>query len=183
LRIIAGNLRGKTLYSVRGTDVRPTADRLRESIFNILYGQIHNRTVLDLFSGTGALGIESLSRGADHAVFIDNNTAALSIIKRNIESCALEKQSTVVRWDISKNLHCLASLQKEFDLVLMDPPYNRGLLRPALYHLHLSRLLTAGCRIVVEHSPLETVPEDLTMYTCDDQRKYGHTRVTFLTYQ
>lgn len=138
--------------------------------------------MLDLFAGTGALGIEALSRGADHVVFMDHSKAALSVIKRNIESCRLEKVSTLIKWDIRNNLYPLRSIPKQFDLVFMDPPYNHNLIKPALYHLHQSSRLKSGCRIVVEHSILEPVPKDSAIYTYDDQRTYGNTVVSFLTY-
>jgi len=100
LRIIGGNLKGKKLFSPPGKRVRPTADRLRESIFNILADKVSEAVVLDLFSGTGAFGIESLSRGAKHAVFVEKSGDALVVIKRNIQASALGEQTQVIKWDI-----------------------------------------------------------------------------------
>ncbi|MGD9382499.1 MAG: 16S rRNA (guanine(966)-N(2))-methyltransferase RsmD [Desulfobacterales bacterium] len=182
LRIISGRLKGKKLRSVRGVTIRPTADRLRESIFNILSNQVLNAMVLDLFAGTGALGMEALSRGAESAVFVDNNPGALSVIQRNITSCAFDKQAHIIKWDIKKNLDCLKSAGTAFDLVFMDPPYNQGMVKSALFNLEQTGSLEQAARIVVEHSPLEPIPEDIFMFEIADRRKYGKTLVSFLTY-
>jgi len=107
LRIIGGNLKGRKLHKFRGADIRPTADRLRESIFDILGNRVQNKRVLDLFAGTGALGLEALSRGAETAVFIDNRSVALALIRRNISTCQMENRSETIKWDITKNLNCL----------------------------------------------------------------------------
>lgn len=182
MRIIAGHLKGKKLYAVRGTNTRPTADRLRESIFNILAAQVQGSAVLDLFAGTGALGIEALSRGADSAVFIDKEKRALAVIERNVRACSLGHRSKIIKWDILRNLNCLIPMREALNLVLMDPPYNRNCLKPALMNLHRSRCLEKGACMVVEHSAAETIPQDLAEFTIADQRRYGKTLVSFLNY-
>ncbi len=182
MRIISGRFKGKKLHSVRGLTIRPTADRLRESIFSILSHRVLNAMVLDLFAGTGALGMEALSRGAESAVFVDNNPGALSVIQRNITSCSFDKQAHIIKWDIKKNLNCLKSAGTAFDLVFMDPPYNQGMVKPALFNLEQTGSLEKGARIVVEHSPLESIPDPVFMFEIADQRKYGKTLVSFLTH-
>lgn len=182
LRVIGGSLRGKKLFSVPGRTTRPTADRLRESLFNILSRRVESRVVLDLFAGTGALGIEALSRGAQFAVFLDNSREALSVIERNIRSCRLEASARVIRWDIRRNLSCLTSMAGTFDLVLMDPPYNHGLVREALLHLHRSRALKPAAIIVAEHAVEEPMAADPTEFRMTDQRNYGKTVFSFLEY-
>jgi 16S rRNA (guanine966-N2)-methyltransferase len=183
LRIISGSLRGKKLHSVRGRMTRPTADRLRESIFNILSFHIRNAVVLDLFAGTGAFGIEALSRGAAFAVFVEKQRPALSVIRANVCSCAYEERAKIIRWDIRHNLNCLRSLPGlPFDLVFMDPPYNKDLIMPALRGLHHANVLKKGACIVVEHALQERIPEDSVEYVIADQRRYGKTLVSFLDY-
>jgi 16S rRNA (guanine966-N2)-methyltransferase len=182
LRIISGQLKGKKLYSVRGSTTRPTADQLRESIFNILSFRVIETVVLDLFAGTGALGIEALSRGAESAVFVDNNPGAISVIKRNIKSCAFDKKANIIKWDIKKNLNCLKFIKRAFNLVFLDPPYNQNMVKSALFNLEHTRSLEKGACIVIEHSPLESIPNDLLMFKITDQRKYGKTLVSFLNY-
>jgi len=163
-------------------DTRPTSDRLRESIFNILAFQIHGRLVLDLFAGTGALGIEALSRGAESAVFIDRGARAISVIDKNITLCGLADRATVLKFDILKGLHRLRIMGKNFDLVFMDPPYNRNIIRPTLIQLHHSRTVKDGALLVIEHDEKEAIPEDLAAYELTDRRKYGKTGVSFLRY-
>jgi 16S rRNA (guanine966-N2)-methyltransferase len=182
LRIISGRFKGKKLHSVPGLTIRPTADRLRETIFNILSHGVLNTRVLDLFAGTGALGMEALSRGADSSVFVDNNPKALSVIRQNIISCSFDKQAHVIKWDIKKNLNCLKPLDTAFDLVFMDPPYHRGMVEPALLNLGQTGCLEKGARIVVEHSHLEPIPDPVFMFEIQDRRKYGKTLVSFLSY-
>ena len=182
LRIIGGNLKGKRLYSIPGTIIRPTADRLRESIFNILSFRVQDAVVLDLFAGTGAFGIEALSRGAESAVFVDNNKSVISVIDRNVRSCALDNSAKIIKWDINKNLNCLKSFSPAFNLVFLDPPYNQGLIQPALSNLEQSRSLGKEAYFVIEHSPLEKIPKDLSNFEVTDQRKYGKILVSFLYY-
>jgi len=183
LRIIGGELKGKKLYSIRGTAIRPTADRLRESIFNIISSCVYDAVVLDLFGGTGAYGIEALSRGAKSAVFIDNNREALSAIRSNITSCAFDRNARTIRWDIRKNLNCLKSTPpNHFNLVFLDPPYSQSMVEPALFNLGNSKVMAKDVIIVVEHSCYETIPNEGTTFGIKDQRRYGKTLVSFLTY-
>jgi len=182
LRIIGGSFRGKKIFAVRGMRVRPTADRLRESIFNILSARVQDAVVLDLFAGTGALGIEAISRGAEYAVFVDNSRGALSVIARNIESCACGEQTMVIKWDVVRSLNCIKSFRPGFDLVFMDPPYGRNFIKPTLLNLYRSNSLAKGAYIVIEHAAAEPIPSDLEAFGLDDQREYGKTLVSFLNY-
>ncbi|MBL7179494.1 MAG: 16S rRNA (guanine(966)-N(2))-methyltransferase RsmD [Pseudomonadota bacterium] len=182
LRIIGGSLRGKKLHAVRGIMVRPTADRLRESLFNIISARVQEAVVLDLFAGTGALGIEAISRGAESAVFIDNHQQALSAITLNIKSCAFGERTKIIKWDISKSLNCIKSSIPAFNLVFMDPPYGQNIIKPALFNLYRSNSLERGAYIVIEHTASEPIPADLGQFEIDDQRKYGKTLVSFLNY-
>ena len=193
LRIISGDLKGKKLCSVRGRIIRPTADRLRESIFNILSFRVQGTVVLDLFAGTGALGLEALSRGAESALFIDNDKDSLSVIEQNIRSCTLGNKAKIIKWDIKKNLNCIRSpgltgriLPSEpplFNLVFMDPPYNKNMLKPALCNLHSTGSLEREALIIVEHTLPESIPVDSPELEIADQRRYGKTLVSFLNYK
>jgi 16S rRNA (guanine966-N2)-methyltransferase len=182
LRIIGGAFKGKRLCSVRDTSIRPTADKLRESIFNILSQRVLDAVVLDLFAGTGALGIEALSRGAESVVFVDNRKSALSVLKKNIDSCMLDKKTNVIRWNIRQNLNCIKSKNQDFDLIFLDPPYDKNLIKPTLFNLDKSHSLKNGACVVVEHSLFEPIPADLLVFEPLDQRKYGKTLVSFLNY-
>jgi len=182
MRIIGGNLKGKRLSSIRGNRIRPTADRIRESIFNILSGRVQGATVLDLFSGTGALAIEALSRGAAFAVLIDKYKKAFWVIEKNVRACGLEKGVKIIQWDITKNLKCIGGFRPAFDLVFMDPPYGRMTLAKTLRNLDRSDSLKKGTLLVVEHALLEPLDSELGRFSVTDQRKYGKTLVSFLTY-
>lgn len=180
LRIIGGELKGKKLYTIPGTLIRPTSDRLRESIFNILSNLVKKAVVLDLFAGTGALGIETLSRGAESAVFIDDSKAALSVVERNIQSCAVDNRSQIIKWNIVKNLNRIKAVDSKFNLVFMDPPYNKGLIKPTLINLHDSGSLGRDACIIVEHTPFEPVPGACKQFELTDQRKYGKKLISFM---
>jgi 16S rRNA (guanine966-N2)-methyltransferase len=138
--------------------------------------------VLDLYAGTGAFGIEALSRKADAAVFIDNDHDSLLILQSNIQNLSLEQQTKIIRWDLTKNLNCLKSMPAGFDLVFMDPPYNQNMIEPSLLNLHRSQSLTAGALVIVEHSHQEPVMTNQMPYKSVDHRKYGKSLVTILDY-
>jgi 16S rRNA (guanine966-N2)-methyltransferase len=180
LRIIGGEFKGRRLFSVKGFQVRPTKDRHRESIFNMISQNLADAMVLDLFAGTGALGIEALSRGADFAVFVDNYPNALATISKNIQACHLESRAKILKWNILNNLNCLKSYT--FDLVLMDPPYNIGAVSPVLLNLQQCKCLKNKALIVVEHSLDEPFPDKFNSFRLYDQRRYGKTLVSFLNF-
>ena len=180
MRVIGGTLRGRKLSTLKGKTIRPTADRFRESVFNIIRRQVPNANVLDLFAGTGAYGIEALSRGGQSAVFIDHSRMAVSIISRNLKLCQLETRAQVIRWDITTGLNCLNSHTTLFNLVFMDPPYNSNLVTISLKHLQALPILSPGNLIVVEHSHKEPIFSDTMNLKIVDQRRYGKSLVSFL---
>jgi len=182
LRIISGELKGKKLFSPKGIKIRPTADRIRESIFNIIAPRIPDSFVLDLFAGTGALGIEALSRGASFVIFMDADKDALSVIEKNVAACRLQGRIIIIRADITKNNFTLNDGHSPVNLVFMDPPYNKNLIKPALTNLSASRLLQNNALIIIEHAVTETLPEYIQEYKISDQRRYGKTLVSFLNY-
>ena len=182
IRIIAGELKGRKLRSVRGLKTRPTADRVREAIFNILAFKIQGSTVLDLFAGTGAFGIEALSRGAESVVFVDVDSDSITVLQENIKSLSLEHPTKILRWDLTRNLSCLSSLRSAFNLVFMDPPYNKNMIEPTLFNLHNSHSMERGARIVVEHSYLEPIQKGQLPFEISNQRRYGKTLVSILNY-
>jgi 16S rRNA (guanine966-N2)-methyltransferase len=182
LRIIGGELKGKRLCSARGGLIRPTGNRQREAIFDILAHRVSETSVLDLFAGTGSLGIEALSRGARYCLFIDNHKTAVSILEKNIRSCRLEEKSEIIRWNLLNRGGYVKTTSLRFDLIFMDPPYNKDYISTALYCLHQSDCLKSGATIVVEHSPAESIPQKKAAYTLIDQRRYGKTLVSFLSY-
>ena len=181
MRIIAGRFKGRKLNSPSGLSVRPTADRTRESVFNILSEKVKAPHVLDLFSGTGALGIEALSRGALRATFVDVSPQSIKTLASNLSMIGIADMCRVIRWDIGKNLNCL-KLSDKFQLAFMDPPYEKGLISLALKNLHQSHCLANEALVVAEHSKKELITADPSVFALSDQRTYGKTLVSFLTY-
>jgi len=181
MRIIGGTLRGRKLVSLRGRSIRPTTDRVREALFNILGSKPVGATVLDLFAGSGALGIEALSRGARQAVFIDKASSTIQVLRKNTILCGFETRSRIIQWDIVKNLCCLRPYRQAFDLVFLDPPYHQNMVQPALVHLLREEALVDDARIVVEQAAKGDVLPVVPGLTCEDQRRYGDTMLTFWT--
>jgi 16S rRNA (guanine(966)-N(2))-methyltransferase RsmD len=173
VRVIAGSRKGHTISAPRGRDTRPTSDRVRENVFNLV-GPLEDARVLDLFAGSGALGIEALSRGAASVVFVERNGDAVRTIERNLDRLRLTG-ARVVHGDVVRTIAQEATAGAKYDLVLVDPPY--GMLteiQPRLAR-HLPPLLAADGLLVVE-TDAQTEPElPLTVRT---SRKYGQTRVT-----
>jgi 16S rRNA (guanine966-N2)-methyltransferase len=179
LRVIGGSLKGRRLVSPPGKAIRPTADRVKESLFNILAERVAQKRVLDLFAGTGALSIEALSRGALSAVLVDQAKPAIAAIGQNIRNLGLEGRARIIRWNIRKNLNCLVNAEP-FDLVFMDPPYEKSAVAPTLTALAATGRLSSGARIVIEHSVRETVADVANLLHLVDQRKFGKTLVSFM---
>lgn len=151
MRVIGGDLRGRRLQTPRGVDTRPTADRVRESLFNVLAPVIWDAAVLDLFAGSGALGIEALSRGASRAVFAEVDRTALRVLQRNLETLGLLDRAEVHQMPADRALRQAIAAGAQFDLVFLDPPYGRDLASPILRAIAAEPLLAAGAQVIVEH--------------------------------
>ena len=176
MRVISGSARGLKLAAPEGLDTRPTTDRVKESVFNIISRYMPVGSVLDLFAGSGALGIEALSRACSRAVFVENNTAALGIIKRNTEAARVAERSEIVRGDAAAYL---AGGSERFDIIFLDPPYSTGLLSRALADIHKYRRLSDGGIVVAETDFGGEEPNDENFETVK-KAKYGKTLVFVL---
>lgn len=177
MRIIGGSARGRQLKSPKGMLTRPTLDSTRESLFNILanYG-LHGARVLDVFAGTGALGIEALSRGADYCAFVDHYTQRL--IQQNADACGFKGQYDVYRMESHRALAKLAG--QEFHYIFADPPYHKNLVNDTIFFIFKYNLLASGGMIIMEHSCKEPVVED-PLYRVIREKTYGkETRVSFI---
>lgn len=183
MRIISGDHKGRRLFSIRGMATRPTSDRVREALFNILGTKPDGAQVLDLYAGTGALGIEALSRGANHAVFVDRSGQALTILRKNIAQCNLGESSRILQWDITKNLNCLKPYPQTFDLVFMDPPYHKHFVPLSLSHLSTSQCLKTTAMVVAEHETGETLEATSSGFQLERTRHYGQTTLSFFLQQ
>ncbi|MDB5615041.1 MAG: rRNA (Guanine966-N2)-methyltransferase [Devosia sp.] len=183
MRIVAGKFRGKQLNSPSDDSIRPTADRVRESMFNILSSRIgpvfDGVRVLDLFAGTGALGLEALSRGASHVTFVDMGVESRGLIRDHIEAFGAGGITKLLRRDAT-DLGTPGTFG-QFDLVFLDPPYGKGLGEQAMASLAAGGWLQPGATLVFEESVDATV-EIPAGFTLDDRREYGSAAVHFLTF-
>jgi len=183
MRIVGGRLRGRVLQAPASRDIRPTSERLRESIFDILThrheGVVEGAQVVDLFAGSGALAIEALSRGARTALFIDNGAEARALLRANVESLGLGGVTRIFRADATKLGRAPAG--DPFTLAFLDPPYDKGLAGPALAGLVDGGWLAKGALVVVEESAKADIgaPAPLSIV---DERTYGETKVLFLVF-
>jgi len=179
VRIIGGKYRGRRVFVPRSLTVRPTADRVREAIFNILGAKVEGCRVLDLFAGSGALGLEALSRGAAAAVFVDKRPEALLAVKRNIELLGLKKSTRTFKIDLNKGPGPLRKESEPFDLVFIDPPYGRNLIQRTLDLISRFNLTTPEALVVAEHSHKENLHQVSENWLLTEQRIYGQTKVAF----
>ncbi|MGC5327183.1 16S rRNA (guanine(966)-N(2))-methyltransferase RsmD [Brevibacillus sp. SYSU BS000544] len=178
MRIIAGDFKGRPLSAVPGKGTRPTTDKVRESIFNIIGPYFEGGTVLDLYAGTGGLGIEALSRGIEKAVFIDIDPKAISVIKENLSSFKLDNQVEVFRTDSHRALKALTKRELQFDLVFLDPPYAKQKIAEEIQLLQDYNLLAPDAQIVTEHDASVVLPESIGTYAKVRFVTYGDTTVS-----
>ena len=175
MRVITGKARGVQLKTPEGMLTRPTADRVKEALFSIINFDLPGAAVLDLFGGTGQLGIEALSRGADSAVFVDQREDACKIIRENLRRTKLESQGRVVRSDY---LDYLRRSREKFDIILLDPPYAEVFLENALKCITEIDILQSGGIIVAERPVEKELPFEFEGYTRSKDYKYGKILLT-----
>ena len=183
MRIIGGRAKGRRLHSpAKGAKfanqrIRPTSDRAREALFNIIGSEIDKATVLDLYAGTGALGLEAMSRGAELAVFVDHSNSAIQIISKNIDLCGFSDKALIIKRDLSKGLSFLAKEIRgsTFHVVFVDPPYRKELSCFMLKELSKSSLLVPQALVVIEENALAELPDEVENLILVDRRRYGET--------
>jgi 16S rRNA (guanine966-N2)-methyltransferase len=181
MRIISGISKGRRLAALKSQAIRPTSDRVKESIFNILGGQVEGKIVLDLFAGTGNLGIETLSRGAKRVLFVEKGRQALRLIQKNLSQFGMRERSEILPKDVSRAIGILKQRGESFDLILMDPPYEKGLIQKTLLKLHLHKIYHEGSILVIEHDRREPIPERVEGWTLLRQRRIGDTVISFFS--
>jgi len=181
MRIISGTSKGRRLVTPKGQALRPTSDRVKESIFNILGGEVEGKSVLDLFAGTGNLGIEALSRGAGKVLFVEKGRQALRLIQRNLHQCGMTGQSEILPKDVNRAIGILNQRGEVFDLILMDPPYVKGLIERTLLKLQSHRIHHDGSILVIERNRREPLPKAIDGWNLIRERAMGDTVISFLT--
>ncbi len=179
MRIVAGSARGRTLKAPKSADViRPTADRVRESVFNVLGQWCEGLTVLDLYAGTGALALEALSRGAAKAVLVDSGKEAQTLAAENAAALGFTPQIELLPATVEKGIARLHARGDRFELIFADPPYAQTALQGLLDQLTAHPLLQPGGRLVIEHGKHEDAPAASGLFTQADRRVFGETVVT-----
>ncbi|MCX8011543.1 MAG: 16S rRNA (guanine(966)-N(2))-methyltransferase RsmD [Desulfobacterota bacterium] len=179
MRVTGGKLKGRRLYTGKIKGLRPSSEKIREAIFNILTPFLTGDAVLDLFAGTGSLGIEALSRGMEEGVFVECNSAVIALLKKNIEGCQLSNQAEILKIPVSKALRVLKAREKKFKLIFLDPPYQERLVEKTLLELNKAEILISEGIIVAEHFIKEAVGEIYGKLRIIDRRQYGQSVVSF----
>ena len=175
MRVISGSDRGRRLKELQGMDTRPTTDKVKESLFNIIQFEIEGRRVLDLFGGTGQLGIEALSRGADHCTFVDMRKEAAALIRENLRLTGLSERSRVVQGDA---LSFLSSCGEKFDVILLDPPYHTELLEKSVERITEFDILREHGIMICESAAERELPALPPPYERGREYRYGKIRLT-----
>ncbi|MBB6217826.1 16S rRNA (guanine(966)-N(2))-methyltransferase RsmD [Anaerosolibacter carboniphilus] len=178
MRVIAGELRGRKIKAPDGLHTRPTTDRVKESIFSMIYSHLADSIVLDLFAGSGSLGIEALSRGAQKAYFIENNKQSLGIVKENLTILGLLDQSVVLLTDAIRALKEFAIKGEKFDIIFLDPPYMKGFIIPCVEGIEVNGLLNTDGIIVIEHKVEDVLPDEIGNLLKMKDRRYGDTNIS-----
>ena len=180
MRVISGKAKGSKLSSIESLSTRPTLDRVKESLFNIIHDKINDSVVLDLFAGSGALGIESISRGAKKAYFCDNNYEAIKMIKKNLEKTKFLDKSIIMNCDYK---NCLKSINEKIDIVFIDPPYKDNLSVDSIKILIEQDILNSDALLIIETDEISRDKrnlEELKNIKIVDERKYGRANLLFI---
>jgi 16S rRNA (guanine966-N2)-methyltransferase len=178
MRIVAGAFRGRRLHSPKGQKIRPTTDRVREAIFSIIAPYLSSEArVLDLFAGTGALGLEALSRGASQAVFVDQSPEAVRLIRSNVEMLGVQDRVQIIHGPVDQVVRRLAAQGETFHIIFMDPPYGKDHLEKTLSHLH--PVAHPEALVLAERHVKDTSPAQCGEWRKTQERRYGDTVISF----
>ena len=179
MRVITGLSKGRKLKAPKGMGTRPTTDRAKEALFNIIGGQVREAKFLDLFAGTGAIGIEALSRGAREAVFVESNPQVVKIIKENLALTGFGGQAEVLSREVDRAVDLLSAAGQNYNIIFMDPPYLKNLAQTSLVKVSNGGLVAAGGLVITESSKLDLLPEEAGHLKLFRQEKYGDTVFSF----
>ena len=170
MRIISGDLKGRRLNTPRDNSIRPTTDKVKEAIFNMVMPHIEDAMVIDLFSGTGNLGLEAISRGAKHCTFGDKARESLQLTKENIKYCQVEDQTTLISGDFER---ILERISEKADIIFLDPPYKEGLVESCLEKISELDLLSEEGVLVIEHGKREILADSIGLFVKIKEKRYG----------
>lgn len=178
MRIIGGSARGRRLLAPKSDAIRPTADRVREALFNVLGQTLEDVDVLDLYAGSGALALEALSRGARHAVLVDSDREAIRVCEANAASLGFSQRARIIRAQVARTLELLEEEGAIFDLVFADPPYAARAAEDTLRQLQAARVCRPGTIACIEHDKREQTPKAIGSMFQIDQRRFGDTVIS-----
>jgi len=182
MKIVAGKNRGNKLKSPKGLSIRPTSQKVREALFDIIGTYIQGACFLDLFAGTGAVGIEALSRGAKKVIFIEKELRCIKIIKENLEKTKNSEYAIVYKIDFLSGLKTLAKKNYLLDYIFLDPPYNIGLANTSLSEISKLAILNKSGLVIAQHYKRETVNDEFKNLKLFKQKKYGECCLSFFNY-
>ncbi len=180
MRIISGEFKSRKISFPKTHLTRPMTDRSKETVFNILGGLVFGKHVLDLFAGSGSLGLEALSRGALKATFVDHAEAATRTIYKNIEALELADKSTVIQGDVLRTIDKLKKQEQLYSILFVDPPYDKGFIKKTLMKLDQSGIVSPFGQVVVGHTTREGIPESLQTLKLARTKRIGQSCVSFL---
>ncbi|MGL5439938.1 MAG: 16S rRNA (guanine(966)-N(2))-methyltransferase RsmD [Filifactoraceae bacterium] len=178
MRIIAGKLRGKVLKSPKDEKVRPTLDRVKEAVFSMIMPYLRDAEILDLFAGSGALGLESLSRGARFTTFVDVNKDSIMLVKDNVKVCNMEERSRVLLLEAKDALREAVSKNWKFDIIFMDPPYEGGIAKKVLQEFDFNIIMNEKGIVIVETDIKELTDSEIGNLMKTREKTYGQTRIS-----
>lgn len=173
MRVVSGKCKGLGLKAVPGMSTRPTTDKVKEAMFNIIGPYFNGGTVLDLFGGSGGLAIEALSRGMDKAILVDREPKAIKTIKENLQTCNLLEQAEVYRNDAERAVKAIRKREIKFDLIILDPPYKQQQITSLISSFDEHNLLNDNGTILVEHATDVELPQEIGNYEKTKSEKYG----------
>lgn len=179
MRIISGKARGKKLKPPESDHIRPTLDRVKENLYNMIGFAVRDAVVLDLFSGTGGIGIEALSRGAEKVYFVDNNKASYELTKYNVINANLQENAVIICQEAENALIQFEKQGLKFDIIFLDPPYNKGIVQKILQQLEKYNIMQDEGLVIVETDREEETPERLGKFFKQKEKSYSSTKITF----
>lgn len=183
MRVVSGRFKGKTLKAVPGQSTRPTTDKVKEAIFNMIGPYFDGGICLDLFAGSGGLGIEGLSRGLDKGIFVDIDGKAIQTIKSNVETCKCDDRVEIYRTDYKRALKALVKREIVFDYIFLDPPYHKKILIDILQFINENQLLQPSGAIICEHSHQFDLPDRIEGLRKTKEETYGIISISIYQYE
>ncbi len=178
MRILAGRAKGRKLTPIKTRGIRPTRDSVKESIFAMIQGYVEGSTVLDLFAGTGSLGLEALSQGAKKAIFVEKEKTLLRALMKNRDLCGFQDQAEIISLDVEVALKALMRRGEKVDLVFVDPPYGRGYVDKTLRFINAHDMVSEGGMIVVEHGSAVAPSPQWERLSLEKQKRHGDTVIS-----